>query len=491
MVKFGVSNPIYLMNHPSNPFLNLNYEPAIEALGDYHDIVTAAEYPMHKLRWRNDDLLPAIALEPSQVTDDDFIEAFGHFQSVRPFLALRYHGYQFGEYNPQLGDGRGFVYGQVRGLNDELYDFGTKGSGRTPYSRSADGKLTLKGGVREIIASEALHRMGVKTSRCLSLIETGEDLWRGDEPSPTRSAVMVRFSRSHIRFGTFERLRWLSRADLVRKLLDHVLQIYYPHIWEKVGEKEYQDGLFYLELVERVATLCAQWMAAGFCHAVLNTDNMSITGESFDYGPFAFIPSYDPRFTAAYFDHAGRYSYANQPAACYWNLEKLQDPLSLVMDKDEMQLSLQKFKDFYRTAYCETMLKRLGFTSLSEPETEDLIGATLELLAIAQAIGYNQFFVKLRESFHPNWRENPNNIFENHDWELTDEQENLLDKWKVVYHQLLIRLPIAEMANIAEQLKQANPIMIFLRPKIEELWERITVNDDWQPLYEAIAQLKN
>ncbi len=472
------------MSHHSNPFLNLNYEPAIESLEDYHDIVTAAEYPMHKLRWRNDDLLPVIRLDPSQVSDDDFIEAFGHFQSVRPFLALRYHGYQFGEYNPQIGDGRGFVYGQVRGFDNQLYDFGTKGSGRTPYSRSGDGKLTLKGGVREIIASEALHRMGVKTSRCLSLVETGEDLWRGDEPSPTRSAVMVRFSRSHIRFGTFERLRWLRRADLTRKLLDHVLQIYYPHLWGQ----DNQDGRFYLELVERVATLCAQWMAVGFCHAVLNTDNMSITGESFDYGPFAFIPTYDPRFTAAYFDHAGRYSYANQPAACYWNLEKLQDPLSLVMDKDDMQSSLQKFQDFYRSAYCEIMLKRLGFATLSEPE--DLIGATLKLLSVAQAIGYNQFFVKLRQSFQTNWREDVSKIFEDHDWELTDEQASLLDKWRVVYHQLLIRLPIAEMENIAQQLNQANPTMIFFRPEIEAIWESITNNDDWQPLYQAIAQLK-
>lgn len=474
------------MSHPSNPFLNLNYEPAIESLADYHDVVTAAEYPMHKLRWRNDDILPTLGLEPSQVSDDDFIEAFGHFQAVRPFLALRYHGYQFGEYNPQLGDGRGFIYGQVRGLDDELYDFGTKGSGRTPYSRSADGKLTLKGGVREIIASEALHRMGVKTSRCLSLVETGEGLWRGDEPSPTRSSVMVRFSRSHIRFGTFERLRWIGSADLTRKLLDHVLQIYYPHIWGK----ENQDSIFYLELVERVATLCAQWMAAGFCHAVLNTDNMSITGESFDYGPFAFIPTYDPRFTAAYFDHAGRYSYANQPAACYWNLEKLQDPLSMVMDKDDLRSSLEKFKDFYRTAYCEMMLKRLGFATLSEPETEELIGATLELLSVVQAIGYNQFFVKLRQSFQTSWRENVSKIFADHDWELTDQQLPLLEKWRVVYHQLLIRQPIAEMENIAQQLKLANPTIIFLRPKIEELWEKIAVDDDWQPLYDAIAQLK-
>jgi uncharacterized protein YdiU (UPF0061 family) len=477
------------MSQSSNPFLNLEYEPAIESLTDYHDVVTAAQFPSHQLRWRNDDILPTLGLNPAQVSDDHFIEAFGHFQGVRPFLALRYHGYQFGEYNPQIGDGRGFVYGQVRSIDGELYDLGTKGSGRTPYSRTADGRLTLKGGFREIIASESLYRMGVKTSRCLSLIETGEDLWRGDEPSPTRSSVMIRFSRSHIRFGTFERLRWIGRDDLARKLLNHVLEIYYPHLWQT----EDQDRKFYLELVERVATLCAQWMVAGFCHAVLNTDNMSITGESFDYGPFAFIPNYDPRFTAAYFDHAGRYSYANQPAACYWNLDKLQDPLSMIMDKGDMQSSLQQFKDFYRTAYCEMMLKRLGIVSLSEPETEDLIGATLELMSAIPAVGYNQFFVNLRKSFHPNWREDANHIFANvleYNWQITDEQMPFLEKWRMIYHQLLIRQPLDSMAAIAQQLQNANPTMIFLRPKIEELWEHIATDDNWQPFYEAIAALK-
>ena len=200
----------------SNPFLSLNYEPALEKLGnDYFDEVAATEFPQHKLRFRNDELLPLLGLNPTEVTDEYFIEAFGKFAGRQPFLALRYHGYQFGEYNPFLGDGRGFLYGQVRGIDGELYDFGTKGSGRTPYSRGGDGRLTLKGGVREVLAAEVLHQMGVRTSRCLSMIETGESLWRGDEPSPTRSSVMIRFSRSHIRFGTFERLLYIGRKDLI------------------------------------------------------------------------------------------------------------------------------------------------------------------------------------------------------------------------------------------------------------------------------------
>jgi len=177
-----------VLTPPSNPFFSLPYEPALESLGeDYGDRVTAEGFPQHTLRFRNDGILPLLGLDPQIVTDDHFTEAFGAFAGSQPCIALRYHGYQFGEYNPRLGDGRGFLYGQVRGTDGELYDFGTKGSGRTPYSRSADGRLTLKGGVREVLAAEALHRLGVRTSRCLSLVETGEGLWRGDEPSPTRS----------------------------------------------------------------------------------------------------------------------------------------------------------------------------------------------------------------------------------------------------------------------------------------------------------------
>lgn len=476
----------------TNPFLNLPYESAIAALGeDYADIVAPAEFPKHIVRWRNDDLLPLFGLDPAQVSDDDFREAFGHFRSDRPCWAWRYHGYQFGEYNPQLGDGRGFVYGQVRSVDQELYDFGTKGSGRTPYSRTADGRLTLKGGLREVLAAEALHRLGVRTSRCLSLIETGEQLWRGDEPSPTRSSVMVRCSRSHIRFGTFERLHWLRRPELIRRLLDHVIAIYYPHLLAIEAASD-RDAQFYAELVERTATLSAQWMAAGFCHAVLNTDNMSITGESFDYGPYAFIPNYDLKFTAAYFDHYGRYCYANQPAACFWNLEKLQAPLSLVMDKPALDQGLAKFARAYQVAYCDRMVARLGFTALSEPETDDLLTLTLDLLLAAPQLGYNQFFAALRREFQTSWRDDPNQILAATiaTVQLTEAAQAILAQWRSHYHQLLIRQPLEAMGRIAQQLGEQNPLTILLRPEIERVWESIAVEDDWTAFYDLIKQLQ-
>ena len=332
----------------NNPFLCLEFERAIENLGDdYYEEVTPAEFPQHTLRFGNNQLLSLIGIDENNVTENDWLEAFGKFQIPNPCLALKYHGYQFGVYNPQLGDGRGFLYGQIRGKDNTLYDFGTKGSGKTPYSRQADGRLTLKGGVREVIAGEALHRLGVNTSRCFSLIETGESLWRGDEPSPTRSAVMVRFSKSHIRFGTFERLNYIQRPDLIKNLLDHVIYYYYPHL--TTSSHPYID--FYGELVERVALLCAQWMAAGFCHGVLNTDNMSITGESFDYGPYAFINTFDRKFTSAYFDYGGRYSYGNQPLICRWNLELLQKPLALVIPFDDLQTRSSQFDSLYEKFY--------------------------------------------------------------------------------------------------------------------------------------------
>jgi uncharacterized protein YdiU (UPF0061 family) len=465
----------------ANPFLALDYEPALELLGDdYYDVVSAEEFPQHSLRFRNNQLLPLLGLQPEAVEDSHFIEAFGKFQGIRPFLALRYHGYQFGEYNPFLGDGRGFLYGQVRGVDGQLYDFGTKGSGRTPYSRNGDGRLTLKGGVREVLAAEALHYLGVTTSRCLSLVETGEALWRGDEPSPTRSSVMIRFSRSHIRFGTFERLRYIKRRDLMQTLLDHVIDEYYP----EVATLENRYGEFFAQLVKRVATLTAQWMAAGFCHGVLNTDNMSITGESFDYGPYGFIPTYDPQFIAAYFDYGGRYSYGNQPYICQLNLEMLQAALSLIIPLSVLEVGLSKFEEHYDENYYQIMMKKLGFENVFSPESKELLLKTLLNLKESQT-SYHAFFFELAQQFNQGWRDDRSLILENSnlpnaDWE----------NWKSLYHRILNQLPIEELNKIGDRLHFYNPKTALLRPAIESVWEAIAQEDNWQPFYDLVRRLQ-
>jgi serine/tyrosine/threonine adenylyltransferase len=468
-----------------NPFLSLEYETMMEDLGDdYYDLVVPAEFPSHFLRYRNDRLLPLLGLKPDLVTDGDFIAAFGQFNGVRPFLALRYHGYQFGEYNPFLGDGRGFLYGQVRGVDGNLYDLGTKGSGRTPYSRSADGRLTLKGGVREVLAAEALHRLGVNTSRCLSLIETGESLWRGDEPSPTRSSVMVRLSKSHIRFGTLERLSYLQRPDLIRKLLDRAIAVYYPDIPDDADK--YQQ--FYAQLVIKVAQLAAQWMAAGFCHGVLNTDNMSITGESFDYGPYAFIPTYDARFTAASFDYGGRYSYGNQPYICQFNLELLQKPLAMITEVSSLEIGLAQFDDYYQQHYQQLMLQKLGFASDLGIISQGLLAQTISLLRDTE-IGYHGFFAELAQEFDCCWVENQDLILANASF-----APDITDSWRRTYHQCLNHISSngsQQIEQIGDRLKRHNPQTALLRPVIESVWRSISEENDWQPLTNLLEQLEN
>ncbi|NET70220.1 MAG: YdiU family protein [Sphaerospermopsis sp. SIO1G2] len=470
----------------SNPLLTLNYEKSLESLGnDYYDEVAAEEFPQHILRWRNDAVLPQLGLDPTTVKDEDFITAFGKFQGRKPFLALRYHGYQFGQYNPHLGDGRGFLYGQVRGIDHELYDFGTKGSGRTPYSRGGDGMLTLKGGVREVLAAEVLNRLGVRTSRCLSMIETGLGLWRGDEPSPTRSSVMIRMSKSHIRFGTFERLHYLKRTDLTQKLLDHVIDEYYQNLSNETDKY----ALFYAELVKRVAELVAQWMAAGFCHAVLNTDNMSITGESFDYGPYAFIPNYDIYFTAAYFDYYRRYCYGQQPSICHLNLELLQEPLKAIIDIRDLQHGLSKFSKYYRIEYRHLMLKKLGFEDSSFPEADDLLELTITFLQESK-INYHQFFADMARTFSIKWRDEPGLVMNGSEIVPAGGALVAFDNWCILYHKILNNFAPEQIEVIAQTLTKYNPQANLLRPVIEEIWQPIVEADNWQPFYDLVRQFQ-
>ncbi len=466
----------------TNPFFNLNYEPALESLGnDFFDRVQPANFSQHTLRFCNNKLLPILGLDSNIVADKHFLDFGGHFRGQQSCLALPYHGYQFGQYNPYLGDGRGFLYGQVRGIDGQLYDFGTKGSGQTPYSQSRDGRLTLKGGIREVLAAEALHCAGVRTSRCLSLIET-ETFAREDEL--VRGAVMVRFSNSHLRFGTFERLEYYDRTDLIQQLLDHVIQYYYPHLWQQ------PDCYirFYSELVQRIAQLVAQWMAVGFCHGVLNTDNMSITGESFDYGPYAFIDTYNPTFTAAAFDHQGRYSYRNQPSVCRWNLAMLQRPLSAVIPVSEMEAALDTFSESYTQYYHQQMLYKLGLDRLSVWETEELIDLTLQLLFLTK-INYGEFFCELRQKFSLQWGKDANYILQDLKFLVSGEEVTILKRWCWLYHQLLVERSPEKIENIFQRLQQANSMVVLSESKIEHIWQAIRENNYWQPFINLIERL--
>jgi serine/tyrosine/threonine adenylyltransferase len=331
---------------------------------DFYDIVEPATFPEHILRYRNQRWAERIGL--GALANEEWIRHFGRFEplpgSFEWPLALRYHGHQFRTYNPDLGDGRGFLFAQLHDAQDgRLLDLGTKGSGRTPWSRHADGRLTLKGGVREVLATEMLEALGVETSKSFSLIETGEELDREDEPSPARSSVLVRLSHSHIRIGTFQRCRFLDEVENLRKLLAYTVRTYMQGAWR---DDETSLAVAFLEEVcRRVARTGAQWMAAGFVHGVLNTDNINITGESFDYGPWRFLPAYDPSFTAAYFDATGLYAFGRQPDALLWNLFRLAECLLPFASQDKLERALATFEPALHVEFAEAIVRRLGLRS--------------------------------------------------------------------------------------------------------------------------------
>ncbi|MEM8634082.1 MAG: YdiU family protein [Pseudomonadota bacterium] len=334
--------------------------PFLEIADAFADAVEPAPFPKAVLRFRNQRWAEAVGL--GHLPDEDWARQFSRFDPLlgnlpRP-LAMRYHGHQFGVYNPDLGDGRGFLFAQVRDEADKLYDLGTKGSGQTPWSRSGDGRLTLKGGVREVLAATYLEALGVKTSKLFSLVETGEQLQRSDEPSPTRSAVMVRLSETHIRIGTFQRVMALGRGEDLERLVAHVVGHYHPDAEHNDTSK---SCVALAESLSRdVGQMIGQWMAAGFVHGVMNTDNFNLTGETFDFGPYRFLPKSDPNFVAAYFDSQGLYRFGRQPGQGLWALQQFAAALSPLAKTDDLAQALGHYEPVYQQSFRDHTFKLLG-----------------------------------------------------------------------------------------------------------------------------------
>ena len=342
------------------------------------DRVAPAQFPEAILRFRNTRQAETIGLDTSD--EREWLRHFARFEALPDNLpeplALRYHGHQFRVYNPDIGDGRGFLFAQQRDGAGRLLDLGTKGSGRTPWSRDGDGRLTLKGAVREILATEMLEALGVDTSKTFSVIETGEALVRGDEPSPTRSAVLTRLSHGHIRIGSFQRLLALEQRDHMAELVAYCLaQFPGPLPPEDAPARNEPAVRLMHQVVERLADLAASWMVAGFVHGVLNTDNMNISGESFDYGPWRFLPRWDPAFTAAYFDHGGLYAFGRQPEALHWNCGQLAVALRMLADAPPLIAALDRFGPLYMAAIGRRWCWRLGVASRGVDADAALVAA--------------------------------------------------------------------------------------------------------------------
>ena len=439
-------------------------DPKLPTLGPaFYDPVEPARFPTCTARFINRRWADRMGLD---LSDEDWARHLCRFEpladNLREPLALRYHGHQFRVYNPEIGDGRGFIFAQLRDDRDRLLDLGTKGSGQTPYSRHADGRLTLKGGVREVLATEMLEALGVNTSKSFALFETGEALERGDEPSPTRSSVLTRLSHGHIRIGTFQRLAFLGQVDDLKRLIHYCLENLYA---EGSSDDEAENALRLFDRVsESTARLAASYLAAGFVHGVLNSDNINVTGESFDYGPWRFTPDWDPDFTAAYFDHYGLYSFGRQPEAIHWDVAQLAGCLSLIAEAPPLSDMLAGWSGRFETALTGAMIRRLGIAPGGNDS--EIAGALINALA-SRAQPIDRVFFDWRGGRDPGPLAYPQDEFR-------ALAEVLGNRERAPSHSYWSDAALCSM-HIEE---------------VESIWSAIAMSDDWRPLEDKITAIR-
>ncbi|HEV3008626.1 MAG TPA: YdiU family protein, partial [Burkholderiales bacterium] len=296
---------------------------------------------------------------------------------MKPYAA-RYAGHQFGNWAGQLGDGRAITLGEIIATDGTRQELQLKGAGRTPYSRTADGRAVLRSSLREFVCSEAMHFLGVPTTRALSLVGTGEqvirDMFYDGHPAPEPGAVVCRVAPSFVRFGNFQIHAAMSEPEALKRLADYVMRMHYPGF--DSTEKMFQ------ELCRRTALLMVDWMRLGFVHGVMNTDNMSILGLTIDYGPYGWLEGYDPQWTPNTTDaQTRRYCYGNQPQIAQWNLARLAEALlPLVADKGPLEEGLTIYAETFNGAWQRALAHKLGFDALGQPGDDELVSDLFTLL---------------------------------------------------------------------------------------------------------------
>uniref|UniRef100_A0A3B4AR62 Selenoprotein O n=1 Tax=Periophthalmus magnuspinnatus TaxID=409849 RepID=A0A3B4AR62_9GOBI len=317
-----------------------------------------------------------------------------------------YCGHQFGQFAGQLGDGAACYLGEVKvppGQNPDLllenpsgrWEIQVKGAGLTPYSRQADGRKVLRSSIREFLCSEAMFFLGVPTTRAGSVVTSDSmvlrDIYYSGRPRHERCSVVLRIAPTFLRFGSFEIFKQADeftgrqgpsygRDEIRGQMMDYVIEMFYPEILKNFPDRVERNVAFFREVVHRTARLVAQWQCVGFCHGVLNTDNMSILGLTLDYGPYGFMDRFDPDFICNASDNSGRYSYQAQPAVCRWNIVKLAEALAPELPPERAKGIIDEYMDVYNRFYLENMRRKLGLIKKEEPEDEMLITELLQTM---------------------------------------------------------------------------------------------------------------
>ena len=369
-------------------------------------------------------------------------------------IAMAYAGHQFGGFVPQLGDGRAILLGEVIDHAGVRRDVQLKGSGRTPYSRQGDGRAALGPVLREYIVSEAMAALGVPTTRALAAVSTGETVWR-DAPLP--GAILTRVARSHVRIGTFQFFAARQNLDMVKQLADYVIDRHYPEAQD--ANNKYRA---FLDLViQRQASLISEWMLIGFIHGVMNTDNMSIVGETIDYGPCAFMDTYHPETVYSSIDRRGRYAFGNQPNIAQWNLARLAETLLPLLSDDEdnalaeAQDAINAYPKHFEASYSKGLTKKIGLSSSAE--NANLAHDLLDSMAKGKA-DFTLVFRRLCDITAETDDEVVGELFENatliHDW---------LERWRTA-----LREESRSPKDRCAQMHKVNPAFIPRNHLVEE-----------------------
>lgn len=397
-----------------------------------------------RLVWHNADLAESLGIPPSLFDTTQGASVWGGetlLPGMSP-LAQVYSGHQFGVWAGQLGDGRGILLGEQLLSDGSTRDWHLKGAGLTPYSRMGDGRAVLRSTIRECLASEAMHHLGIPTTRALSIVTSDTPVMRERDE---QGAMMIRVAESHARFGHFEHFYYRREPEKVQQLADFVIRHHWPHLQDE--QDKYR--LWFSDVVSRTARLIARWQAVGFAHGVMNTDNMSILGLTIDYGPYGFLDDYNPAFICNHSDYQGRYRFDNQPAVGLWNLQRLAQTLSPFIDVDALNSTLDEYQHVLLTEYGRLMRSKLGLFTEQKADNE-LLNRLFALMA-REGSDYTRTFRMLSQT-EQHSAQSP----------LRDEfiDRGAFDSWFSDYRERLARDEIDD-AQRQQQMLSVNPAMIL------------------------------
>ncbi|MFB5172686.1 YdiU family protein [Erwinia amylovora] len=373
-------------------------------------------------------------------------------------LAQVYSGHQFGVWAGQLGDGRGILLGEQQLPDGRKFDWHLKGAGLTPYSRTGDGRAVLRSTLREFLAGEAMHHLGIKTSRALTVVTSDEPVYR--ETTET-GAMLLRVAESHVRFGHFEHFYYLGQPEKVTQLADYVIRHHWPQ-WVQERDKYL---LWFSDVVQRTARLIAGWQSIGFAHGVMNTDNMSILGLTLDYGPFGFLDDYQPGYICNHSDYQGRYSFENQPTIGLWNLNRLAHALSGLMSPQQLKQALAGYEPELMRCWGEKMRAKLGLLTPGKDDNHILTG--LLSLMTRERSDYTRTFRQLSQIQQLQSRS-----------PLRDEfiDRDAFDSWYNVWRQRLLKEECSDEER-QRTMKLANPALILRNYLAQQAIERAEQDD--------------